>query len=77
MFVGAGDVRWRACRKWAREGRKPFGYYEDEAAALERIQALRKEGLGFERIARVRTLVTLRQAHGASQLHPAERGPCP
>ncbi len=33
------------------EGRKPFGHYEGEAAVLERIKALRAEGLGFDRIA--------------------------
>ncbi len=33
------------------EGRKPFGYYEDEKAILERLKALRAEGLGFDRIA--------------------------
>jgi DNA invertase Pin-like site-specific DNA recombinase len=33
------------------EGRKPFGYYEGEAEALERIRAFRAEGLGFDRIA--------------------------
>jgi len=33
------------------EGRKPYGHYEGEAAALERIKALRGEGLGFDRIA--------------------------
>jgi DNA invertase Pin-like site-specific DNA recombinase len=33
------------------EGRKPFGYYEGEVIALGRMQALRKEGLGFDRIA--------------------------
>ena len=33
------------------EGRKPFGYYDGEAAALERMKALRAEGLGFDRIA--------------------------
>jgi len=42
-------------RKRAREGRcegrKPFGYYPGERAALDRIQALRNEGLGFDRIA--------------------------
>jgi hypothetical protein len=32
-------------------GRKPFGSYEGEAAALERMKALRAEGLGFDRIA--------------------------
>jgi len=29
------------------EGRKPFGFYEGEGATLERIRALRAEGLGF------------------------------
>ena len=33
------------------EGRKPFGYYEGEAEALKRIQELRSEGLGFDRLA--------------------------
>ena len=33
------------------EGRKPYGFYEGEAEALERIKALRAEGLGFDRIA--------------------------
>ena len=33
------------------EGRKPFGYYDGEAAVLERMKALRAEGLGFDRIA--------------------------
>jgi len=33
------------------EGRKPYGYYEGEAEALERLQSLRAEGLGFDRIA--------------------------
>ena len=33
------------------EGRKPFGYYDGEAGALERMKALRAEGLGFDRIA--------------------------
>lgn len=33
------------------EGRKPFGYYDGEAAALERLRTLRAEGLGFDRIA--------------------------
>jgi DNA invertase Pin-like site-specific DNA recombinase len=34
------------------EGRKPFGHYEGESAVLERLEALRAEGLGFDRIAR-------------------------
>ena len=33
------------------EGRKPFGHYEGDAAAIERMKALRAEGLGFDRIA--------------------------
>src|ERR1017187_2643819 len=33
------------------EGRKPFGRDEAERAALERMRALRAEGLGFDRIA--------------------------
>jgi DNA invertase Pin-like site-specific DNA recombinase len=33
------------------EGRKPFGYYPGEKTALDRISALRNEGLGFDRIA--------------------------
>jgi DNA invertase Pin-like site-specific DNA recombinase len=33
------------------EGRKPFGYFQGEAAALARIKALRSEGIGFDRIA--------------------------
>jgi hypothetical protein len=38
-------------RKRAREGRKPFGYYEGEQIAVERMRALKNEGLGFDRIA--------------------------
>lgn len=33
------------------EGRKPYGFYEGEVAALDRVKALRDEGLGFDRIA--------------------------
>ena len=33
------------------EGRKPFGYFEGEGEALKRIEALRAEGMGFDRIA--------------------------
>jgi len=32
-------------------GRKPYGYYEGEDAALERLKSLQAEGLGFDRIA--------------------------
>ena len=33
------------------EGRKPYGAKEGETAVLERLKALRAEGLGFDRIA--------------------------
>jgi DNA invertase Pin-like site-specific DNA recombinase len=48
-------LRGARMRKRARdgrcEGRKPYGYYDGEPAALERLKALRAEGLGFDRIA--------------------------
>jgi DNA invertase Pin-like site-specific DNA recombinase len=33
------------------EGRKPFGHYEGESVALERLKELRATGMGFDRIA--------------------------
>jgi hypothetical protein len=33
------------------EGRKPFGFYPGEQLVLERLNALKTEGLGFDRIA--------------------------
>jgi len=33
------------------EGRKPYRFYDGEGAALERVKALRAEGLGYDRIA--------------------------
>lgn len=33
------------------EGRKPFGHYPGEAAVVERLKAIKAEGLGFDRIA--------------------------
>jgi DNA invertase Pin-like site-specific DNA recombinase len=33
------------------EGAKPFGFYDGEGAVLERMRALRNDGLGFDRIA--------------------------
>lgn len=33
------------------EGRKPFGHYPGEKSTMERMRALRVEGLGFDRIA--------------------------
>ena len=47
----AGARARKRAREGRFEGRKHFGYFPGEAAALERIQALRKEGLGFDRIA--------------------------
>lgn len=35
------------------EGRKPYGTYDGEGAVIERMKALRAEGLGFDRIAAV------------------------
>ncbi len=33
------------------EGAKPFGFYEEEKGALRRMQQLRADGMGFDRIA--------------------------
>lgn len=33
------------------EGRKPYGFYPGEHAVLERMKALRADGMGFDRIA--------------------------
>lgn len=33
------------------EGRKPYGFYEGEGIVIERMKALKGEGLGFDRIA--------------------------
>ena len=33
------------------EGRKPYGHYAGEQEVIERMKALRAEGLGFDRIA--------------------------
>jgi DNA invertase Pin-like site-specific DNA recombinase len=33
------------------EGRKPYGFYDGEAQVVERLQALRATGMGFDRIA--------------------------
>ena len=45
-------ARARARSKNGRcEGRKPFGYFEDEIETLARIKVLRAQGMGFDRIA--------------------------
>jgi DNA invertase Pin-like site-specific DNA recombinase len=35
------------------EGRKPYGHYDGEGEILERMRALRAEGMGYDRIAEV------------------------
>jgi DNA invertase Pin-like site-specific DNA recombinase len=46
------------------EGRKPFGHYENEKATLERMKALREEGLSFEAIAEVLNQENLQSRSG-------------
>ena len=33
------------------EGRKPFGFYDGEAAVIERMKVLRASGMGFDKLA--------------------------
>jgi DNA invertase Pin-like site-specific DNA recombinase len=47
------------------EGRKPFGYYEGEEAALERMKVLRETGVGFDRIADILNAEGLKPRTGA------------
>ncbi len=48
-------LRGARMRKRAKEGRcerrKPYGFFEGEAEVLNRIKALRAEGLGYDRLA--------------------------
>ena len=48
-------LRGARMRKRAREGRcegrKPYGFYDGEREVIERMRALRAEGLGYDRIA--------------------------
>lgn len=46
----AARVRMRA-KEGRCEGRKPYGYFEGEQAAIERMAVLRASGMGFDRIA--------------------------
>ena len=48
----AGARARKRAREGRCEGRKPFGYYQGEELAVERMPELRNEGLGFDRIAR-------------------------
>lgn len=50
LKLAGARMRTRA-RTGRCEGRKPFGHYEGEAQVLDRLNALRSEGLGFDRIA--------------------------
>jgi DNA invertase Pin-like site-specific DNA recombinase len=47
------------------EGRKPFGYYEGEETALERMKVLRETGVGFDRIADILNAEGLKPRTGA------------
>jgi DNA invertase Pin-like site-specific DNA recombinase len=47
------------------EGRKPYGFYDGESDALERMRALRAEGLGYDRIADLLNAEGLRPRTGA------------
>jgi Recombinase len=47
------------------EGAKSYGHYEGELEILERIQALRAEGLGFDRIATALNADGLQPRRGA------------
>ena len=47
------------------EGRKPFGYYDGEPAILDRMIALRKTDLGYDRIADVLNSEGLKPARGS------------
>ena len=46
------------------EGRKPFGFYPGEKAVLERMKALRGEGVGFDRLAAQMNAEGLRRRKG-------------
>ena len=48
---GENGISPQVAKEGRCEGRKPYGYYDGEAAALDRIKALRAEGLGFDRVA--------------------------
>jgi len=47
------------------EGRKPYGFYDGESAVIERMNALRATGLGFDRIAAQLNLEGLKTRTGA------------
>jgi DNA invertase Pin-like site-specific DNA recombinase len=47
------------------EGRKPYGFYDGEEAVIERMNALRATGLGFDRIAAQLNMEGLKTRTGA------------
>jgi DNA invertase Pin-like site-specific DNA recombinase len=52
IVVKLRGARMRKKAKEGRcEGRKPYGFYEGEAAVIDRMKALREQGLGYDRIA--------------------------
>jgi len=50
LKLKAARMRMKA-REGRCEGRKPYGHYDGELEVLERMNALRATGLGFDRIA--------------------------
>src|SRR5215471_1923 len=52
IVVKLRGARMRKRAKEGRcEGRKPYGFYPGECEVIERMKALRAEGMGFDRIA--------------------------
>lgn len=46
------------------EGRKPYGYFDGEMAVIERMKALRTDGMGYDRIAQQLTAEGLKPRRG-------------
>src|ERR1022692_3847478 len=57
FYLGTDRLRGARQRMKAKtgscEGRKPYGFYDGESDALQRMGALRATGLGYDRIAEV------------------------
>ncbi len=52
IVIKLGGARQRKKARTGRcEGRKPYGYYPGEKRVVDRMRALREEGLGFDRLA--------------------------
>jgi DNA invertase Pin-like site-specific DNA recombinase len=52
-------------RTGACEGRKPYGFYDGESEALERMRTLRETGMGYDRITEVLNAEGLKPRTGA------------